>query len=261
MIKKRTKPRKKKAFGQHFLRKQSVVDHMIEKVEITPETSILEIGCGDGFLTESILGTTDCKHLLVYEIDREWAEFVRKKVEDKRLEIKTENVLDVDLGQLEEQKPWVLLANIPYQITFPILFLIHKNKSLFEEGVLMVQEEVAKKIVAKRGKPYSATSIFLQHHFDFELMEKVEPGAFSPPPKVFSRLLYFKPKYDQPQILDEENFWTFLKLCFRFPRQTLKNNLKSTHYDYAKISEEILKLRAQQLSFDDFLNLWEKFSA
>lgn len=257
-MKKEAKPRKKKALGQHFLRKQSVVDHMIEKVDITPKTSVLEIGCGDGFLTRSILGQTNCKKLLVFEIDPEWAEFVQKQLPDERLEIKLANILDIDLSTLGEQKPWVILANLPYQITFPIFFLFQRYKNIFQEGVVMVQEEVAQKIVAKRGKPYSATSIFLQYHFTFELMEKIEPEAFSPPPKVFSRLLYLKPRYDQPAIPDEEEFWKFVKLCFRFPRQTLKNNLKSTHYDYEKIDQELLQKRAQQLSFDEFLGLYRK---
>jgi 16S rRNA (adenine1518-N6/adenine1519-N6)-dimethyltransferase len=157
---------------------------------------------------------------------------------------------------LEIEKPWVLLSNLPYQITFPFMFLLQKNRALFEEGVVMVQEEVAQKIVAKRGRPYSATSIFLQYNFDFELMEKVEPEAFSPPPKVFSRLLYFKPKYGQKKIPREQEFWKFVKLCFRFSRQTLKNNFKSTQYDTSKISPEVLGLRAQQLSVDNFLELW-----
>lgn len=250
------KPRKKKAFGQHFLRKQSVVDHMIERVVITGETSVLEIGCGDGFLTKSILTQSCCKRLLSYEIDPEWANFVRDAVQDKRLEVKLENVLDADFTALEPEKPWVLLANLPYQVTFPIFFLIQRHKSLFEEGVVMIQEEVAQKIVARRGKKYGVTSIFLQHHFSFELMEKVEPEAFSPPPKVTSRLLYLKPRYDAPKIPEEEKFWKFVKLCFRFPRQTLRNNLKATHYDYEQISQDILKLRAQQLVFADLLDLW-----
>ena len=121
----------------------------------------------------------------------------------------------------------------------------------------MVQEEVAQKLVATRGKPYSATTIFLQYHFTFELMEAVEPEAFSPPPKVFSRLVYLKPRYDTPVIHDEEAFWKFVKLCFKFPRQTLKNNLRSTHYDCAKLTADELQMRAQQLDFDGFLRLWD----
>lgn len=249
-------PRKKKSLGQHFLRKQSVVDHMIERVTITPSTSVIEIGCGDGFLTGSILRQSPCKKLLVYEIDPEWVDFVNAEIKDPRLEIRLENILDAKFDPLLPEKPWVLLANIPYQITFPIFFLLQANKELFEEGVIMIQEEVAQKIVAKRGKPYSATSIFLQRHFFFELMEKIGPESFSPPPKVDSRLLYFKPRYDQVDIPDEDEFWKFVKLCFKSPRQTLKNNLRMTHYDLKKLSSETLSLRAQQMSFDVFLNLW-----
>ncbi len=249
---------KKKKFGQHFLRKQSVVDNMIAHVTVASETSVLEIGCGDGFLTRAILEQTPCKQLVCFEIDHEWTEYVKKTIDDKRLDVRLQNILDVDLNILEKDKPWVLLANLPYQITFPIMFLLQKHKNLFQEGVVMVQEEVAQKIVASRGKPYSATSILLQYHFDFKLLEKIEPGAFSPPPKVHSRLVYFKPKKEIIAIPEEEKFWKFLKLCFRFPRQTLKNNLKSTHYKIKNLPEELLKLRAQQMSFEQFLEFWEE---
>jgi len=175
-------PFKKKAFGQHFLRKQSTVDHMIDKVVITPQTSILEIGCGDGFLTKSILTQTNCKQLLVYEIDPDWSKFVEDKIKDSRLKILLQDVLQADFSMLSENKPWVVLANLPYQITFPILFLFQKNKHLFNEGVVMVQEEVAQKVVSTSGKKYTHVSMFLQYHFDWKLLEKVEPGAFTPPP-------------------------------------------------------------------------------
>ncbi|MFH1644563.1 MAG: 16S rRNA (adenine(1518)-N(6)/adenine(1519)-N(6))-dimethyltransferase RsmA [bacterium] len=254
------KPAKKKQLGQHFLRKQSVVDHMIDKVKITQQTTVMEIGCGDGFLTKSILMQTKCKKLIVFEIDPQWAEFVQNEIKDPRLEINVENILDVDFKLVEKDAPFVLLANIPYQITFPIMFLLQKNKQLFSEGVVMVQDEVAQKIAAKKGKKYSATSLFLQYHFDFELMEKIGPESFTPAPKVNSRLLYFKPKLTPPKIKDEDEFWKFLKLCFKFPRRTLQNNLKMAHYDLEKITPEILKLRAQQISFDQFLDIWNKLN-
>ncbi len=249
-------PRIKKALGQHFLRKQSVVDNMISKVSITKDTSVMEIGCGDGFLTKAILEQTACKKLVCFEIDPEWATFVKDRIKDPRLIINIENILDVDIKSLEINKPWVLLANLPYQITFPIMFLLQENKDFFEEGVVMVQEEVAQKLVAKRGRSYSATSVFLQYSFDFELLEKIESGAFSPPPKVQSRLVYFKPKHDQITIKDEEQFWQFLKVTFKQPRRTIRNNFKSTHYDFSKVPEALMLKRAQELSFEQFLTLW-----
>jgi len=236
---------------------------MIEKVVLTPATSVLEIGCGDGFLTSAILNQSSCARLQVYEIDPEWAAHVQKKITDPRLTITLANILDVDLtAALGQHTPWVMLANLPYHITFPILFLVQAHKELFQEGVVMVQEEVAQKIVASHGKGYSPTSMFLQHHFEWKLMEKIEPTAFVPPPKVSSRLLYFKPRTDAATIPDESAFWKFLKLCFRSPRQTLRNNLKSTHYiTHTAFNTEILDLRAQQFSFAQFLELWEQIRA
>ena len=251
-------PRKKKSLGQHFLRKQSVVDHMIARVSLAPGASIMEIGCGDGFLTRSILDQTECKRLWVYEIDGRWANYVRQEVVDKRLTINVQNILELDFALLKKHAPWVLLANLPFQITFPIFFLLVKNKALFNEGVVMIQEEVAQKLVATRGKKYSPTTLFLQYHFELELMEKIEPGAFSPPPKVHSRLIYFKPKLNPVEIPDAENFWKFLKLCFISSRQTLRNNLRMTHYDLSVFDDELLSKRAQQLSFDEFLKICDE---
>ena len=251
-------PVKKKALGQHFLRKQSVVDNMIDAVEITKEISVMEIGCGDGFLTDSILVQTPCKKLVVYEIDPEWASFVQRNIGDKRLDLRLQNILDVDWEELRSDTPLVMLANLPYQITFPILFRIMNHKHLFNEGVVMVQEEVAQKIVATSGKKYGPTSLLLQYHFEFKLLEKVEPSAFTPPPKVHSRLIYFKPRLDIPVIEYFDSFWKFVQGVFTTPRQTLRNNLRRTHYSWQQLDEETLKLRAQQLSLEDLLLLWEK---
>ena len=251
-------PRKKKALGQHFLRKQSVVDNMINKVQVSENSTILEIGCGDGFLTQAILRQTKCKNLFSYEIDKEWADFVRERIRDKRLSVVEQNILEVELENHREQIPLTLLANLPYQITFPIFFMLVKNKNLFAEGVVMIQEEVAQKMVAKRGKSHNSTTIFLQHHFELELMEKIEPQAFDPAPKVFSRLIYFKPKNEVLTISDQENFWKFLKLCFKQPRRTLRNNLQVTPFDLTKFSEQFLASRAQQLTINDFISEWQK---
>ncbi len=252
-------PRKKKMFGQHFLRKPSVVMHMVEKVTISKDTPVLEIGPGDGYLSRAILDFSSCSRLRAYEIDTEWADYLKENLHDKRFDLVVGNVLEQDFTPLEELGPWVMLANLPYQVTFPIIFKVKDHKKMFSEGVIMVQEEVAQKIVATRGKAYNPTSMLLQHHFNWELMEKIEPGAFTPPPKVFSRLLYFKPRFDGPSIPHEDEFWKFVKFCFKSPRQTIKNNLRSTHYaQQLESKQDILALRAQQMSFEQFLDLWKQ---
>ena len=252
-------PLLKKSLGQHFLRKESVVLNMIKQVTITKDTSVLEIGCGDGFLTQAILTTTPCKQVVCYEIDPEWATFVRNNITDPRLDIRLKNILEVNLAELTSQGPWVLLANIPYNITFPILSMLEKNRSIFQEIIIMVQEEVAQKIGSDYGRSLGTASFFYQHRFEVQLLEKIEPEAFTPPPNVFSRLLYLKPILNPVVIPEEDKFWKFLQLCFKSPRQTLRNNLRTTHYEMSLLEPSLLAMRSQQLDFATFLAIWDKF--
>ncbi|HSC25303.1 MAG TPA: 16S rRNA (adenine(1518)-N(6)/adenine(1519)-N(6))-dimethyltransferase RsmA [Candidatus Babeliales bacterium] len=246
----------KKQFGQHFLRDVRIVHTMIFAVEITPQTSIFEIGCGDGFLTKHILSTPMAR-LKIFEIDPDWAHYVQETFKDERLSVLVENFLDIDFTQLEEHKPWTVLANLPYQVTFPILHRFQEHRHLLKEGVVMIQEEVAQKIVKQRGRGYGYPSLFFQHYFEWKLLDKIPPTAFHPAPKVFSRLIYFKPRTEIIPIAQEEKFWKFIKHCFKQPRRTLRNNLAHTHYKMENLSENLLALRAQELSMKDLLDVWE----
>lgn len=242
----------KKQYGQHFLRDQSVLDVMLKHVNLTSETRVFEIGCGDGFLTRAIL-KTPIKKLWVFEIDPEWANYVQKKYADPRMTIFQENILDFNF-KLFEPGPWVLLANLPYQITFPILKKLYQIRFLLTEGVIMIQEEVAQKLIASPGDS-TIQSLFFGYYFFLKPLIKISPAAFYPPPKVYSRLLYFKPKIDIAPIPNEQEFWKFVKLCFMHRRRTLKNNLLATHYKLT-LPENLSMARAQELSVQDFLNLW-----
>lgn len=254
----------KKQFGQHFLKDQTVVDTMIDAVQLDSSSHVLEIGCGEGFLTRSILEQTKA-YLWVFEIDPEWACHVQNTYgatmsleNTPRLTVFTENILDIDWDKLAEKSPvWTVLANLPYNVTFPILKLFYKNRALLKEGVVMVQEEVAQKILKTSGRGYGYSSLFFQHYFEWKALTKIPPGAFFPPPKVFSRLLYFKPRANIIPIPDEDRFWQFIKHCFLSPRRTLRNNLLSCHFATEKIDEKLLQLRAQQLDMKQLLQLWD----
>ncbi len=246
----------KKRYGQHFLRDAQYVRAMFDAVTLTDSSSVLEIGCGDGFLTREIVKQPMAR-LWVYEIDEQWATHVRETIPDPRLKVITDNFLDVDLRELAPYKPWTVLANLPYQITFPVLHRFQEYRHLLKEGVVMIQEEVAQKIVKTSGRGYGFPSLFFQHYFTWKLLNKVPPSAFYPPPKVFSRLLYFKPVADLVVIPNEEQFWKFIKRCFSQPRRMLINNLRGLAYPVDRIPEDILHLRAQQMSMEDFLKVWE----
>lgn len=248
--------RVKKKYGQHFLRDHAIVHKIVTSVELNDQSSVFEIGCGDGFLTQEIVNQPLAR-LWIFEIDPEWAQYVRENIPDPRITIFEENILDSDLSKMAEHKPWTLLANLPYQITFPILHRLQQNRHLLKEGVIMIQEEVAQKIVKTSGRGYGFPSLFFQHYFSWTLLDKIKPTAFFPPPKVTSRLLHFKTLAEVKPIPDEENFWKFIKICFRQPRRTLRNNLSQSHYGTQPFDDDLLGKRAQQLSMSDLLKVWD----
>lgn len=247
----------KKQYGQCFLKDEQVIQNMIRAVDLNETISVVEIGCGEGILTRAIL-QAKCKQLFVFEIDEEWYTFVKEEYgADSRLKIFHENILDVNLTErLTNDQPLVILANLPYHITFPILYMFHASRDLIQEGVVMIQEEVAQKLVKASGRTFGYTSLFFQYSFEMRLLDKVMPESFYPAPQVTSRLLYFKPKKNIASIPQEEKFWKFIKLCFQFPRRMLRNNLLATNYDEKRLSEEQLKLRAQQLTMTNLLEIW-----
>ena len=232
---------------------------MLKNADVQPGTPVMEIGCGDGFLTKSILKYTECKELQVFEIDEEWLNVVKKTVKDSRLTLNLTNVLDVELDKFfTKENPVVLLANLPYHITFPILHKIQRQAQLFSHGVVMVQEEVAQRLVAQTGRDAGSISHFFQHYFEMALLNKVPPTAFEPQPKVFSRLVSFKPRAALTTIIDIDNFWLFMRQCFKFPRQMLRNNLRGTKYFTPAVPEKLLNLRAQQITTEQFVEIWKK---
>ena len=244
----------KKYHGQYFLRDKHTVFDMLSAVTVQ-NRSVFEIGCGDGFLTREILAQKPEK-FWVFEIDPAWAEKVGRECVAPNFKIYCGNFLDEDLSILEPHAPWIVLSNLPYHVTFPILHRLYVYRACISEGVLMMQEEVAQKIVKTGGRGYGYISLFFQYYFEWKLLSKVVPSAFYPVPKVFSRLLHFKVKKNVEPIVQEQDFWYFIKFCFAHPRRTLRNNLLQTHIDLSHIPEKFLGLRAQQMSISDFLTLW-----
>jgi 16S rRNA (adenine1518-N6/adenine1519-N6)-dimethyltransferase len=248
----------KKAHGQHFLRLHSVVANMLAAVTVDQSMSILEVGPGDGFLTSCLL-STKARVIRAYEIDKEWADLLRSKFTDPRLQIVHKNFLEVTVQDVAALAPIVVLANLPYHVTFPILKQFHAMSEYIREGVIMVQEEVAQRLVALSGRDRGPVSLYYQEYFVWQLLDKVPPSAFLPPPAVVSRLVYFRPKTtaERQQIPhEEEGFWAFAKVCFQQPRRTIRNNMMHAAVPAAAIPEGLGELRAQQLTREQIMQLW-----
>ncbi len=249
--------RLKKRYGQHFLRDKSVVDAMLATVQVDVTSSVMEIGCGDGFLTRRILQLAPAR-LWCFEIDTDWAQYVRQVYGSQRLRVVQEDFLTTDLDRAKVYAPWIVLANLPYNITFPILYRLQQYRDMLQECVLMMQEEVAQKIIQTSGRGYGFPSLFLQHYFTWKMLRKVPPDSFYPKPKVTSRLVHLVPVAQPEYIPYEDAFWQFVQTCFTRPRKTLRNNLKETYYPLGVFSQNVLRLRAQEVSKEQFLAMWQQ---
>ena len=223
--------RTKKRLGQNFLINEDVIADIIEFADIKPDDVILEIGPGVGFVTEQLIKYA--KKVIVIELDEEAIKEL-KKLEADNLEIIHADILKTNLSGLCEGKLKVV-ANIPYYITSPIIAhllgeiddLTHKNRAKIEDIILMVQEEVARRIVATEkssGKQYGLLTILSQFWADCSILRLVGRKSFYPAPKVNSALVSMKVRKEPLLKLSDYSFFRkVIKAGFAQRRKTLKN--------------------------------------
>jgi 16S rRNA (adenine1518-N6/adenine1519-N6)-dimethyltransferase len=219
----------KKRLGQNFLVDESVIDRILD--EVNPDDTVLEIGPGAGFVTENLVN--QAKKVYAVEIDEDAIEALAH-IKTEKFHLIHNDILKVKLKDLEDTT-FKVIANIPYYITSPILVhllgeideLSHKNRRRITEIVLMVQLEVAKRIVANENsenKEYGQLSILSQMFSDVEIIKKVPKNCFSPAPKVDSALVKFtinqEPKVEITKLLKRT-----VKAIFMARRKNVKNSL------------------------------------
>ncbi len=238
-------PRPRKQFGQHWLRSEKALQRILKAAALTPTDRVLEIGPGTGALTRLLLPEVEL--VVAVEIDRDLGPLLIKKL--GRIEnflLLQADFLGLDLERvledLPQQFPNKVVANIPYNITGPILEKLLGNlgsprQPAFEVIVLLVQEEVADRLCAQpRSKAYGALSVKIQYLATCELVAAVPAKAFFPPPKVDSAVVRLCPRTcasqtsSQPSQLRAQDpgfLETLVKLGFATRRKMLRNNLKS----------------------------------
>jgi 16S rRNA (adenine1518-N6/adenine1519-N6)-dimethyltransferase len=208
---------------------------------------VVEIGPGRGALTEKLLQRAD--RVAAIELDSELAEYL--KVRWPALELLEANALDVDWSR------WgagVLTGNLPYYIATPIVSRYLRQPGLLSQAVFLIQREVAERITAKPGtREYGYFSVECQFLAQVEYLFTVAPGAFRPPPKVDSAVIRLTPKGAGDKIASgTEGFLSFVSVCFRQKRKTLRNNLRQAYDPAPDISR-----RAEELTVDEFVDLYK----
>ena len=249
--------RAKKKFGQNFLIDANTVDKIAGNA-CEKDVKTIEIGPGLGALTEMLLKYS--KDVDAYEIDRDMVAILEETFDDERLRIIPGDFLDADLSIYQEKVN--VCGNLPYYVTTPILFKLFESELDIGKITVMVQKEVGERLNAKPGsEDYSALSVEVQYLYDVKLEMNISRNVFYPMPNVDSAVISFTPKRERDRGF-EAKFFELVKNCFRMRRKTLYNNLKDL-CDAEKLEEVYEKtgfrkdIRAQQLTLDDFLRLYE----
>lgn len=245
--------------GQNFLKNKDVVRKIVGAANLSAEDVVLEIGPGKGILTEELAKI--CKKVFAIEIDKNLVEILRNKFkENNKIEIINGDILKTDISKIVSQ--YKLIANIPYYITSPIIRFFLENKFLPKEMILMMQKEVAERIVAKPGQ-HSILSLSVQYYANPKLLFYVSKADFSPVPEVDSAVIRIT--LGEKRITQEEtdNFFRVVRAGFCAKRKTLANNLANSFHLDKKETENKLKIsgiseiaRAQELDIED----WEKLA-
>ena len=263
--------RTKKRLGQNFLINGEIIQDIIEFAQISPEDTVLEIGPGVGFVTEQLI--KHAKKVIAVELDQEAIKEL-EKLNAPNLEIIHNDILKTDISSLCDEKVKVV-ANIPYYITSPIIAhllgevddLDNKNRAHIKDIILMVQEEVARRMVAtenSQGKQYGLLTILSQFWADVKILKLVGRKSFYPAPKVNSALVKLDVKAEpRLKLTDYTHFRKTVKAGFAQRRKNIKNCLLNAGFNKEKILSALSKLeidentRGEKLSIETFGKLSE----
>ena len=231
-----------KKLGQNFLIKRGIVDEIVHAAELTVGEPVLEVGPGIGTLTQGLAQSG--ADVTAIELDRRLLEVLDTTLASyDNVRIIHGDVLKLDVPTIMNHKPFKVVANLPYYITTPIIMSLLESKLPIERLVVMVQKEVALRMVAKPGtKDYGALSVAVQYYTEPDIVLDVPPKSFLPAPAVTSSVircvLRDKPPVD---VIDEKLFFRVVKAGFAQRRKTFSNTMKTTGLTRDRIEELLAK--------------------
>lgn len=255
----------KKGLSQNFLVDQNIVKKIVATSQVTSRDWVLEIGPGFGALTEELVATG--AQLIAIEKDPMFA----RSLEALPIRLEITDARKYSLDQLQDYRTFGkgrVVANLPYHITTPLLTkLFSEAPNLWKTITVMVQDEVAQRIVAQPGsKDYGSLTIFLQFFSDIYYAFKVTPSCFYPKPNVYSAVIHMKVKQKLPLSVEEiPVFFTLTRTAFQQRRKVLTNTLKNL-YPKDQVAQALqqlglsLNVRPEVLSLSDYLALFHMIS-
>jgi 16S rRNA (adenine1518-N6/adenine1519-N6)-dimethyltransferase len=249
------KHRARKRFGQHFLTDPGVIDAILRAVHPAGDDVIVEIGPGQGAITDALARAAG--HLHAIELDRDLAAQLRRRYADRpNVTIHEADALAFDFAELGDRLR--VVGNLPYNISTPLLFHLLQFRERILDMHFMLQKEVVDRMAAEPGsKAYGRLGIMLGCHLGVEPLFDVPPEAFSPPPEVTSAVVRLDPlPPDSFHIADEAGLSTLVATAFMQRRKTLRNALK-TKADPADLAAVGIDggLRPEQVSIAAYVAL------
>lgn len=255
-----------KSLGQNFLIDGNIVRKIVQGANITKEDYVLEVGPGIGTLTEEL--ALNAKKVVSVELDRSLLPVLEDTLQAyDNVEIVHGDILKIDVKKIIDEKfgggPVKVVANLPYYVTTPILGMFLEENLNIESITVMIQKEVADRMVASHGsKTYGSLSVFVNFYSKPEIILKAPKTVFMPQPKIDSSVIKLNIKKELPDVNSEQLF-KVVKAGFSKRRKTVLNALSSYGFDLDKefIKESLEEIgispeiRAENLSLEDFINI------
>lgn len=251
----------KKSLGQHFLIDTTVIDTLLNLLNIQPNDHIIEIGPGKGALTRHLVKSSQSFQLDLIELDDRIIPHLKETfIQPSHTNIQPnirlhhQDVLKTDWHSFSNNKVR-LVGNLPYQISTPLLFQLLNHRDCFQDMLFMLQKEVVDRITAPHNsKAFGKLSVMIQAYFDTQSCLNIFPDSFDPPPKVDSALVLLKPNNRPLDSKLFKNLQIITQSAFQQRRKTVRNSLKPWRnlLSYCHID---LNMRAENISVEQYVKL------
>lgn len=258
--------RANKSLGQNFLINQNVIDEIVNGAQISKDDLVIEIGPGLGTLTKALLQRAG--KVICIELDERMVKILNDRFSlYKNFEIINDDVLKVDLNKIieKENKKCKIVANLPYYITTPIIMKLLENKLNIESITVMIQKEVAERLIATPGEKLSGAITYTVYYYcESEKIMEVPPESFIPEPEVTSEVIKLNLRKSSPvEVNDMKKMFSIIKVAFMQRRKTLLNaltngNIINNKQEATEIFNNLkinLNARAEELTLQQFAEL------